>query len=46
MNKTSNGLAYAASKISKGNPYAAVITLTNEEIVRSTAARVIAELFE
>lgn len=45
LNKKSNGLSYAASHMA-GSPLAAVITMTKEEITRSTAAQEIARCFE
>lgn len=46
LNRTSNGLSYAASKIGKGaESCAAVIEFTEAEIVRSEAAEAIARLF-
>ena len=45
LNKTSNGLSYSASKLA-GNSLAAVITFQGkQEIVRSPAAKAIAECF-
>lgn len=42
LNRTSNGLSYSASKLA-GDPLAAVISFNQEEIVRSKAAKHIAE---
>lgn len=44
LNRTSNGLSYSASKLA-GKPEAAIVTLTQEEIVRSPAAMAIANYF-
>lgn len=45
LNKTSNGLSYSANKLA-GNPLTAVITFNQtNEVVRSAAARYIAERF-
>lgn len=44
LNRTSNGLSYAASKLA-GKPEAAIITLEKDEIVRSPAALAIADYF-
>lgn len=44
LNRTSNGLSYSASKLA-GKPEAAIITLTQDEIVRSPAALAIANYF-
>lgn len=44
LNRTSNGLSYSASKLA-GKPEAAIITLTQDEIVRSSAALAIARYF-
>ncbi len=41
LNRTSNGLSYSASKLA-GKPEAIVVTLFEEDIVRSSAARAIA----
>lgn len=45
MNYHSNGLNYAAVKMA-GSPYAAVVTMTKEEITRSVAAQEIARRLE
>ena len=45
MNYHSNGLMYAATKMA-GSPYAAVVTMTEEEITRSEAAREIARCLD
>jgi PhoH-like ATPase len=45
MNYHSNGLSYAAVKMA-GSPYAAVITMDESEITRSTAAREIARCLD
>ncbi len=42
MNERSNGLSYAATKMA-GSPYAAVITMNEDEITRSVAAQVISQ---
>lgn len=42
LNRTSNGLSYSASKLA-GDPLAAVISFNSDEIVRSVAARHIAD---
>lgn len=44
LNRTSNGLSYSSSKLA-GKPEAAIITLTQDEIVRSLAALAIAGYF-
>lgn len=41
LNRTSNGLSYSASKLA-GKPEAIIVTLSEKEIVRSTAAQAIA----
>lgn len=45
MNRFSNGLSYAASKMA-GSPYAAVIAMNEAEITRSEAAREIARCLD
>ena len=45
MNYHSNGLSYAAVKMA-GSPYAAVVTMDESEITRSTAAREIARCLD
>lgn len=45
MNYHSNGLSYAAVKMA-GSPYAAVVTMNEAEITRSTAAREIARCLD
>ena len=45
MNSHSNGLSYAATKMA-GSPFAAVITMTEDEITRSVAAQEIARLLD
>lgn len=42
LNKQSNGLSYAATKM-RGSEYAAIISMTNNEITRSKAAQEIAK---
>ena len=45
MDYHSNGLMYAATKMA-GSPFAAVVTMTEDEITRSEAAREIARLLD
>ena len=45
MNYHSNGLSYAATKMA-GSPYAAIISMQDDEITRSTAAQEISRLLD